>query len=199
MTSDEYLRAGLCGDAIRAAQRAYSIGLQLGSGGNFSVRGPGRTTVLIKPTGVSFGDCKEETLIEVDLDGTVVRGQGVPSRELPTHLAIYRHLPNVGGVFHCHAPYTIACLASWRSIPLQTDHAESKLGQVPVLAFEKSAEEMTRHVESLLLAQPSLRAFVQMRHGIFAIGKTIKEAENTAELVEETAKIAVLMYSSTAR
>lgn len=186
-------RAGPCREAIRAAQRAYMIGLQLGSGGNFSVRAPGGTTVLIKPTGASFGDCTEESLVEVDLDGTIVRGSGAPSRELLTHLAIYRLRPDVGGVFHCHAAFAIACAASFGAIPLQTDHARDKLGPVPVIGIERSAREtIIQRIEALFCVHQFLRAFVQMRHGIFAVGRTIREAEDTAELVEETSKIAIL-------
>jgi L-ribulose-5-phosphate 4-epimerase len=194
MRVGKIMGAGLRKEAVRAAQRAYSIGLQLGSGGNLSVRVPGASTVLIKPSGVSFGDCTEKSLVEVDLDGRPVGGQGAPSRELLTHLAIYRSRPDVGGVFHCHAAWAIACAASLEAIPLHTYHAESKLGLVPVVTVEGSANEAFVHaVEALFSDHRSLHAFVQSRHGIFAIGNTIREAEDTAELVEETSKIAMLI------
>ena len=48
-------------------------------------------------------------------------------------------------------------------------------------------------VENLLTEKPQLGAFVQSGHGIFGLGKDIIQAEHNAELVEETAQIALLM------
>jgi ribulose-5-phosphate 4-epimerase/fuculose-1-phosphate aldolase len=48
-------------------------------------------------------------------------------------------------------------------------------------------------VQTLLARHPSVKAFVQARHGIFSIAGSIRLAEHNAELVEETAKIAWLV------
>jgi ribulose-5-phosphate 4-epimerase/fuculose-1-phosphate aldolase len=65
---------------------------------------------------------------------------------------------------------------------------------VPVVTVEGSASEaFVNAVEALLSIHRSLHAFVQIRHGIFAFGNTIQEAEDTAELVEETSRVAMLI------
>ena len=42
-------------ELVASARRAYQIGLQVGSGGNFSGRVPGVNLIIIKPSGYSFG------------------------------------------------------------------------------------------------------------------------------------------------
>jgi len=63
---------------VRAAHRAYSIGLQTGNGGNLSARVPGEKIVVIKPSGSSFGECTAESLVAVDLEGQVIGDSGKP-------------------------------------------------------------------------------------------------------------------------
>lgn len=191
---------------VQAARRAYTIGLQTGNGGNLSARLPGRDLVLIKPNGLSFGECSEANLVGTTLEGEVVLGEGTPSRELRTHLAVYRLRDDVNGIVHCHCPWAIACAAAlgapgapgapgaFGTLPLHTYHAELKLGPVPVLTVEGHADEtVAREVQRLMREQPGVKAFLQARHGIFALGASVIEAEHTAELVQETAQIAWLL------
>lgn len=57
--------------------------------------------VVIKPSGVSYDKMTVNDMVVVDLEtGKVVEGDLNPSSDTPTHLAIYRAFPNVGGVVH---------------------------------------------------------------------------------------------------
>jgi len=179
---------------IDAAHRAYRIGLQRGTGGNVSVRLPGTNRVAIKASGCSFGECRLDNLVLVDMDGEKMEGNGLPSKELRTHLMLYRTLPDAGGIFHCHSPWAIAVAEIVKEIPLLSFHSKVKLGRIAVVETDGSDEqEMAHAVESLVSQQPELKAFVHRRHGIFAVGRTIALAEHNAELVEETAQIAYLV------
>ena len=125
------------------------------------------------------------------LEGEIVAGDGTPSRELATHLLIYKLRPDVHGVFHCHSPWAILCASLGDAIPTATLHARSKLGRIPVLkAPGESTPANLPAVEALLRADRDLRAFVQDRHGIFSFASSIELARYNAELVEETAQIA---------
>ena len=44
-----------------------------------------------------------------------------------------------------------------------------------------------------MVEEPELGAFVQTGHGIFGLGKNIILAEHNAELIEETAQVAMLV------
>jgi L-ribulose-5-phosphate 4-epimerase len=181
-------------ELLACARRAYTIGLQTGNGGNLSARTPGREQVVIKGSGTSFGECTMDNLVTVNLEGEMIAGPGKPSREIRTHLAIYRIRPDVNGIFHCHSPWAIAYAEDTDEIQPLALHARSKLGPIPVLKVDGHADEaVERAVAALLKARPGLRAFVQARHGIFGLAPTITLAEHHAELVEETAKIGWLV------
>ena len=75
-------------DMIKAASRAYQIGLQTGNGGNLSCRVPASSIIIIKGSGLSFGECRHDNFVLVTIDGEVIGGTGKPSRELLTHLCI---------------------------------------------------------------------------------------------------------------
>jgi L-fuculose-phosphate aldolase/L-ribulose-5-phosphate 4-epimerase len=183
-------------DIVACAKRAYDIGLQTGNGGNLSSRLAGTDRIIIKPSGFSFGECTPDNLITVNLAGEPVEGQGAPSRELMTHLAIYNARPDTLGIFHCHSPWAIACAEFEPEIPCATLHAASKIGSIPVLKVTGHADQaVVEAVDDLLRQNPELKAFVQARHGIFSLAGSITLAEHAAELVEETAQIAWLIAS----
>jgi ribulose-5-phosphate 4-epimerase/fuculose-1-phosphate aldolase len=67
---------------------------------------------------------------------------------------------------------------------------------VPIATLDVDApvvplEEMPR-VIGLFEKHPTLPAFLLVAHGIVAVGKNVLDAENVAEMVEETAQIAWL-------
>lgn len=179
---------------VKAARRAYDIGLQTGDGGNLSCRVAGTDLIVIKPSGVSFGECTPHNLVTVNLRGETVQGAGNPSRELLTHLAIYTARPDVLGICHCHGPWSIACAEFHPRIPCISLHAEHKIGPIPVLKVSGHGDlKVKKAVETLMAKRPGLKAFVQARHGIFAMAESVTKAEHHAELVEETARIAWLV------
>ena len=191
MENDSILR--IKKDVVKAARRAYSIGLQGGTGGNLSARIANQDIVLIKQSGCSFGECTIENLVVVDMAGNVLSGSGKPSKELLTHLAIYRNRPTVHGIFHCHSTWAIVCAETEKEIPIIAYHSMAKIGWLPVLDVDGHADRnVERAVEQLLIENPELKAFIQRRHGIFTLAGNIVLAEHNAELVDETAKIAWL-------
>jgi L-fuculose-phosphate aldolase/L-ribulose-5-phosphate 4-epimerase len=183
-------------DIVACAKRAYDIGLQTGNGGNLSGRIAGTDRIVIKPSGCAFGECTPGNLITINLAGDQVEGEGAPSRELMTHLTIYKARPDILGIFHCHSPWAIACAEFDSEIPCVSLHATAKIGSIPVLKVTGHADQtVVDAVEDLLSRTPGLNAFVQARHGIFGLAGSITLAEHTAELVEETARIAWLIAS----
>ncbi len=59
--------------------------------------------VVIKPSGVSYDGMTAEDMVVVDLDGNVVEGKYKPSSDTPTHVALYRAFPKMGGIVHTHS------------------------------------------------------------------------------------------------
>ncbi len=181
-------------ELLACARRAYAIGLQTGNGGNLSARLSGTEQVVIKGSGTSFGECTADNLVTVNLNGEIIEGPGKPSREIRTHLAIYRLRPDVHGIFHSHSPWAIAYAEDTDEIQPLALHARSKLGIIPVLKVDCHADEsVEKAVAALLKANAGLKAFIQAKHGIFGLAQTITLAEHHAELVEETAQVGWLV------
>lgn len=178
-----------------AARRAYTRGIQAGSGGNVSARIPGEELMLVKASGGSLGDCTEESFLVTDFDGKLVQGKGKPTREALLHGYLYRICPRVNAVVHVHAPYSIGWSQSSRDLPRSTWHAKLKIcADIPVLQVPAAMvrPEDLPMVEAIFRDKPDLPAFILADHGIVALGNDALEAEHTAELIEETAQVAIL-------
>ena len=175
------------------ARRAYDLRLQTGNGGNLSARLSDGQRFVIKPSGVSFADCNADELVEVDI-ATGRAFNGTPSREVLSHLAIYRQRNDVRGIFHSHSPWSVACAQICDELPCVTRHISSKLGCVPVLRSGANPDpaKVASAMGKLIEKKPAIRAFIEAHHGIFSFDTSLKKAFFNAELVEETAQIAML-------
>ena len=110
---------------FRANLDLVKHGLVIFTWGNVS--GIDRETglVVIKPSGVEYDTMKVSDMVVVDLDGKVVEGSLRPSSDTPTHLAIYKAFPEVGGVVHTHSTFATAWAQAGKDIPnIGTTHAD---------------------------------------------------------------------------
>lgn len=180
-----------------AAQRAYSRGIQTGSGGNLSAR-VGDNLMLVKSSGGSFADCDASGngFVLTDLDGVVQEGlPGKPTREVFLHGLMYKLRPDVNGIVHSHSPWAITWSFTKEELPMITQHLKLKFkSPIPVMDIDSPMvrPEDESALTGLFRKTPMLPAFILVGHGVVALGKDALEAEHNAELVEETAQIAVL-------
>jgi len=180
-----------------AAHRAYSRGIQTGSGGNLSSR-VGDNLMLVKSSGGSFADCDAtgNGFVLTDLDGEVQKGfPGKPTREVFLHGLMYKLRPDVSGIIHSHSPWAITWSFTKKELPMITQHLKLKFkSPIPVIDIDSPMvrPEDEEPITELFRKTPRLPAFILVGHGVVALGKDALEAEHNAELVEETAQIAVL-------
>lgn len=185
-------------DLTTAAYRAYNRGIQTGSGGNLSACVQGEDIMIVKSSGGSFSDCtdKGHGWIAMCYDGKVLEGEkGKPTREWKLHSILLEHLKGCNAVVHTHSPYTIAWAHYNSILPMVTWHSDLKIGQaIPVLDIPSAvvSEEESYKILKIFQDNTKLPAVILKGHGIVAIGKNAIEAEHMTELIEETAKIAVL-------
>ena len=181
-------------ELAETCRKAFHRGLVGGAGGNISLRIPGKDQALISATGVSLGDMEPESVILVNLDGKLLDGgPGMrPSKETGFHVAAYRLRPDVGAVVHLHPPHATAFAVCGMELPLVTDGARLILKHVPVVGHAPSGSpELHRIVEEGLRKYPDAKAILMERHGMFTMGPNLTVAFNLADLVEDTAKIAI--------
>lgn len=179
---------------------AYQRQLVSGTGGNLSARLPGTDRVLITPSAVSLRECTPDDFILVDLDGEKVAGRAdlVASKEVFLHTAVYAARPDVQAISHLHPPYCILFAVRNRQIPLVTITAEVRLGATPVVPEAPSgSRRLADLVRDTVLAWPDARLVLLERHGVLAIGATLRDTIDVADLGEDTARVAHLLSLST--
>lgn len=184
-------------ELVIAGKRAYNRGIQTGSGGNISARIPGTDTMLVKASGGSLGDCTPEGFLITKFDGTLIEGTGKPTREALLHGYIYKICPDVQAVIHVHSPYAIGWSSSKKPLPRITWHSKLKIPyDMPTLDVQAAMvrQEDIPMVEEMFKKYPDLPAFLLANHGVVAVGKDAINAEHLAELVEETAQVAILTH-----
>ena len=157
------------------------------TGGNVSGRDPETGLVVIKPSGVKYPDLRPEHLVVLDVDGTIVEGNLSPSSDTASHLYIYRHRPEVGGIVHTHSPYATAFAAAGKPIPVYlTAIADEFGGPIPVGGFALiGGEELGRVAVEALGSSP---AVLLKNHGVFTIGKNAEAAVKAAVMTEDVAR-----------
>ena len=157
--------------------------------------------VAIKPSGVAYDAMTAEDIVVVDLDGRVVEGSLRPSSDLPTHLALYRAFPSVGGIVHTHSPKAVAWAQARRAIPaFGTTHADHFHGPVPCtreLTPEEVAADYERNT-GLVIAErfrdldpDAFPGVLVAGHGPFTWGRDPRKAVENAVALEQIAAMAL--------
>jgi len=186
--------------AVLQANRAIAArGLAKFTFGNASAVDRARGRVVIKPSGVPYARLRAADLVVTDLDGRVVEGKLRPSSDLATHLALYNAWPHIGGVVHTHSHYATVWAQARRDIPCYgTTHADHFDGPVPVtraLTAAEIAEGYERHTGTVIVErfarEPlAMPAVLVAGHASFVWGPTVADAVDTAEVLEEVARMA---------
>jgi L-ribulose-5-phosphate 4-epimerase len=187
-------------EVLEANLELFRRGLAIYTFGNASGISRDEGLVLIKPSGVPYESMKAEDLVASDLEGRVVEGGLRPSSDLPTHLALYRAFPALGGVAHTHSACATAWAQAGREIPcLGTTHADCFRGPIPVTAPLSPEEIQTDYelntgraiVKRFAGLDPTeMQAALVAGHGPFCWGASASQAAHNAVILEEIARIA---------
>ena len=120
-------------DVYEANVELQKQNLVIYSWGNVSGIDRESDIVAIKPSGVAYDELTPEKIVLVDLYGNIKEGDLDPSSDTPTHLELYRHFKEIGGVCHTHSAYATMWAQSCKEIPcFGTTHADHFNGPVPV-------------------------------------------------------------------
>jgi L-ribulose-5-phosphate 4-epimerase len=168
-------------------------GLVVWTAGNVSARVPdpdgGGDLVVIKPSGLGYDELTPGVMVVTDLDGTVLEGDLTPSSDTSSHLYVYRHLPDVGGVVHTHSPYATAWAARGEPIPCVLTAMGDEFGSdIPVGPFALIGDEAIGAAIVSTLEKQRSPAVLMAGHGVFTIGATAKAAVKAAVMCEDVAR-----------
>jgi L-ribulose-5-phosphate 4-epimerase len=157
------------------------------TGGNVSARDPETGLVVIKASGIRYEEMRPQHMVVVDMNGKVVEGDYKPSSDLYSHLYIYQHREDVGGVVHTHSAYATAFAAVNMSIPVVlTAIADEFGGPIPCAGFALIGDDAIGKVVVESIGKSP--AVLLKNHGVFAIGKNAMAAVKAAVMTEDNAK-----------
>lgn len=177
-------------------------GLVIYTWGNVSGIDREKGLVAIKPSGLDYDKMTADDMVVVDLEGNIVEGKLRPSSDTPTHLALYRAFPAIGGVVHTHSTYATAWSQAGLDIPnIGTTHADYFHKDIPCTA-DMTAEEVRGDYE-LETGNVIVRRFADIdptatpavlvkNHGPFTWGKDPADAVHHAVVLEQVAKMAFI-------
>jgi L-ribulose-5-phosphate 4-epimerase len=181
--------------------RLVADGLVILTWGNASAIDRDRGLVVIKPSGVPYGEMRPEHMVVVSLDtGLPVEGALRPSSDTPTHLVLYRAFAGIGGIVHTHSLHATAWAQAGRSLPaLGTTHADYFHGAIPCTRpmtdqeiggdYEVNTGRVI--VERFAGLDPlAMPAVLVASHAPFTWGPTVGKAAENAVVLEYTARLA---------
>jgi L-ribulose-5-phosphate 4-epimerase len=172
--------------------------------GNVSAVDRENGVFAIKPSGVPYEDLKPEDIVILDFDNNIIEGTMRPSSDTKTHAFLYKNWPNVGGIAHTHATYSVAWAQSQLDIPIfGTTHADHLTSDIPCAApmsdtlIEGNYEHNTG-IQILDCFQEKNLSYEEVEmilignHGPFAWGKNAAKAVYNSKVLEVVAKMAYL-------
>jgi len=157
--------------------------------------------VVIKPCGVEYGTMTKEDMVVVSLEtGEIIEGKYKPSSDTPTHLALYRAFPEIGGIVHTHSRWATSFSQAGKGIKAYgTTHGDYFYGEIPCTR-KMTAEEIKGEyeketgnviIETFENIDPlSIPSCLVHSHGPFSWGKDPMEAVHNAVVLEEVAFMA---------
>jgi len=192
-------------------QECYEANMQLNAldlvvytFGNVSAVDREKGVFAIKPSGVPYEDLKPEDIVILDFDNNIIEGTMRPSSDTKTHAFLYKNWPNVGGIAHTHATYSVAWAQSQLDIPIfGTTHADHLTSDIPCATpmsdslIEGNYEHNTG-IQILDCFKEKNLSYVEVEmilignHGPFAWGKNAAKAVYNSKVLEVVAKMAYL-------
>jgi ribulose-5-phosphate 4-epimerase/fuculose-1-phosphate aldolase len=167
-------------------------GYLTGTNGNISFRADPHE-ILINAHGSHLGHMEEEEVLVMDPEGRVRGSDKAPSSEKDLHLAIYQKFDDIEVVIHAHSPFTTAFFHYFDHLDIFSFEAKLQLGEVPIVP---QVTPTVTDVSPVIHALENSNIVVLKDHGIVSMGREFKSAFSLVELLEEQAKVNLLIQKS---
>ena len=182
-------------DQLCATARAcYARGWVPATSGNFSVRSAGR--IFITPSGFDKGTLAPTDLLEIDLEGKALGGQGRPSAEASLHTVIYRERTHARAILHVHSIWNTLLSGKFASSGyvvlrgyellkgLRGVSTHEHTERVPIIENTQEYAPLADHLGSVLCDNPGAHGVLLSRHGLYTWGESVAEARRHLEALE---------------
>ncbi len=159
--------------------------------------------MVIKPSGVEYDEMCAGDMVVVSLEtGERVEGRYKPSSDTPTHIALYKAFPNIGGVVHTHSRWATSFAQAGKGIPaFGTTQGDYFYGEIPctrLMTAEEIHGEYELETGNVIIETYKERginpdyvpACLVHSHGPFAWGTDPMNAVHNSVVLEEVAFMA---------
>lgn len=191
-------------ECYEANMQLNALNLVVYTFGNVSAVDRKNGVFAIKPSGVPYEDLKLEDIVIVDFDNNIIEGNLRPSSDTKTHAYLYKNWPNIGGIAHTHATYSVAWAQAQRDIPIfGTTHADHLTTDIPCAApmADSLIEGNYEHNTGIQIldcfkekniSYEEVEMVLIGNHGPFSWGKTAAKAVYNSKVLEVIAEMAHL-------
>ncbi len=183
---------------VQTAQLLVGKGYLMATGGNLSLRVPGKNAFAITPSNYDYMKMTPEDVCILAIDRQVIEGRLAPSVEAGMHAAVYQARGDVNAIVHTHQVYTSALALVKASIPALFDEQVRFLGRsVEIIPYAPSgtsflANTIAKHVRN------HHNAYMLQNHGALVLGHDMERAVHNVEVLEKCA-VAYLLALTTER
>jgi L-fuculose-phosphate aldolase len=183
---------------VRICKLAYDRKFLDAAGGNVTTRFGERVYMTRSYAGGQHQwNLRPEDILVLDLEGTVLAGEGEFSREGAVHMACYHAFPEAGCVFHAHSLNIMPFVATQTPMPARSEQTD-KYGTIGFCkwAATHTPELAVNVVEALrpqahLLPKQAIATMIP-RHGIFVAATNLDVAYDALERLDRNAYIALM-------
>ena len=171
---------------VSICHKVYEKGFVSAYDGNVSVITP-ENTVLFTRSGVCKGDVTAEDILEFDMNGSLLKGEGKITTEFKLHLFAYSRRPDVNAVVHCHPVHATAfSLVGEGIIEHYFPEVILTLGKIPLCKYgTPSTNDLPLSLEPYI---EHSWAYLLQNHGAITLGKTLDDAYYKMEKLEHSAE-----------
>ena len=180
-------------ELVEYGKRLVDTELTSGTGGNLSYFDSETGYMAITPSGLDFYKTKEEDIVILALDGTVIEGNRTPSSEWVMHKRIYETRTGINAIIHGHTIYAsvLACLRE----ELPATHYMIAVAGETVRVADYASFGSKELAENAAKGMEDRNAVLLANHGIIGGSNNLRNAFNVIEEVEYCAKIYVIAKS----
>ncbi len=170
-------------------RRLYKMGLTTTSGGNISILC--NNHILITPSTLDKGRLRAKDIAILAIDGNNLTPEIKPTSEKDMHIEIYRKNKTVDAIVHAH-PVTAsayACTGNEINTELMSEHYAILGTPVRANYATMGTKELAENVSEACTLS---KVILMDNHGVLATGKSILQAFDRIEVLENAAKTSLI-------
>jgi ribulose-5-phosphate 4-epimerase/fuculose-1-phosphate aldolase len=184
-------------DLAAALRLAVINGIHEGIDNHFTLATPGNSeSFLLNPYGLHWSEVRASDLLEVDFDGNLLSGTGIPDRTaVCIHGPIHRR--GFACVLHTHMPFATA-LTQLEDMTVEMV-GQNALGFHGDIAYDEAYDGLaldTSEGERMAEIMGKCPVLMLANHGVIVCGQSVAEAFNSLYFLERACQTQILAMST---